>query len=119
MKGSIIEQKSKNNNDKVHLKAIFRASKAKEVAYNTGRKIARKWIKCASYQEIMDVLPRINSHHDTNYFAIMRNFYFISIEKIYPNDTKRFKNFNTIDFMKGWREEVLLICRNNKHGNIN
>jgi hypothetical protein len=119
MKGSIIKKKSKKNNDKVHMKAISRALNAKKVAYNTGRKIARKWIKCASSQEIMDVLPRINSHHDINYFATMRNFYFISIEKKYPNDTKSFKNFNNIDFMKGWREEVLLIWRNNKHGIIN
>ena len=81
MKGSIIKQKSKRNNDKVHMKAISRALNAKKIAYDTGRKIARKWIKCASSREIMDVLPRINSHHDINYFASMRNFLFYLYRK--------------------------------------
>ena len=113
MKGFFIIQKSKRNN-KVHLKAMSRELKIKEDAYKTGKEVARKWINHASHREIIDVLPRSDSHHDTNYFAIMRNSFFISIEKKYPIETKRFKWFNNFDFMKGWREEVILIWELNE-----
>jgi hypothetical protein len=93
----------------------LRELKAKEYAYNAGRKIAKKWIKCASSQEILDVLPRPNSHHDTNYFALMRNIYFSSIEKKYPDETNNFRWFNNVDFMKGWREEVILLWNTKMH----
>jgi hypothetical protein len=110
------EQKEvkRNDSDKVHLKTISRESKAKKHAHNAGRSIARKWMENASNQEIIDALPRLNSHHDTNYFALMRNNYFISIEKIYPDETKRFKWFYNVDFMKGWREEVILLWDTNR-----
>ena len=111
MKGLIIKQKSKIN-DKVHFNLISTTHRVKEDAYHTGKRIARKWIKNASSQEIIDVLPRIDTHYDTNYFALMRNNLFLSIEKIYPNETKRFKWFNNIDFMRGWRDEVILIWNN-------
>ena len=42
-----------------------------------------------------------------NYFALIKNNLFISIEKNYPAETKRFKWFNNFEFMKGWREEVI------------
>lgn len=116
MKGLIIKLESKNN--KVHFDAISRDSKAKKNAYNTGKEIAKKWIENASHQEIIDVLPRPNLHHDTNYFALMRNLYFNKIEKKYPNETKDFKWFHNFDFMKGWREEVILLWRNNKNESI-
>jgi hypothetical protein len=109
MKGIIIKKNSKN---KVHCDAISRKLKAKKDAYNTGIKIARRWIQNASYQEIIDVLPRTNLHHDTNYFALMRNIFFISIEKRYPNETEDFRWFNTVDFMRGWREEVISMWKN-------
>ena len=99
---------------KVHLNAILRESKVKDDAYNSGKEVARKWINHASFREITDVLPLSNSHHDTIYFALMRNNFFISIEKKYPNETKRFKRFNNVDFMKGWRDEVILKSKNNE-----
>jgi len=101
-------------NNKVHLNSISRESKIKKDAYNTGKEVAKKWINNASSREIIDVLPRSNSHHDTNYFAFMRNIFFISIEKKYPNETKLFKWFNNVDFMKGWRDEVILRSKNNE-----
>jgi hypothetical protein len=107
MKKIIITKKNIHNCDKVHLKAISRKTKAKESAYDAGRRIAKKWIKCASTQEIKDALPRPDPHHDTNYFVLVRNIYFKSIEEIYPDETNNFKWFNNFDFMTGWREEVI------------
>jgi len=115
MKESFYPKKQKNKNiDEIHLKTISRELNKKKYAYNCGRKIARKWIKHASYQEIKDALPRPSLHHDTNYFALMRNIYFMSIEKIYPNETKSFKWFHNVDFMTGWREEVILLWNTQK-----
>lgn len=112
------EKKRKTSiKDKVHMKAISKKIDAKKNAYESGRGLARKWIKSASYQEIVDVLPRFNSHDDTNYFALIRNLYFVSMERRYPDETERFKWFNNIDFMKGWREEVTLLW-NNQYPNM-
>ena len=85
---------------------------AKEDAYNTGKKVARKWINHASRREIIDVLPRSNLHHDRNYFALMRNNLFISIEKTFQYETKRFKWFINVVFMRGWRDEVIFVWNN-------
>ena len=38
----------------------------------------------------------------------------MSIEKIYPNETKSFKWFHNVDFMTGWREEVILLWNTQK-----
>lgn len=112
-KPNVKKEANKNNSGKVHLKMTLRESKAKKNAHHAGRRIAKKWMKSASHQEIMDALPRLNPHHDTNYFALMRNIFFISIEKAYPDETKRFRWFNNVDFMSGWREEVILLWDTN------
>ena len=104
------EKKRKTSiKDKVHMKAILKKIDAREIAYESGRGFARKWMRSASHQEIIDVLPRSNPHNDANYFTLIRNLYFVSMEKRYPDETERFKWFNNVDFMKGWREEVILI----------
>ena len=118
MKGKIIKKKQ-SRNIKVHLNAISRKLKSKKDAYIAGKKVARKWMISASYQEVLDVLPRSSSHNDMNYFAIMRNNLFTSIEQKFPKETKNFKWFNNIDFMKGWRHEVVLLWRSCKNKIIN
>ena len=118
MEKPTIQKKTYDKDEKVHLRAISIESKAKEYAYNAGKRIAQKCIKCASSQEILDALPRPNSHHDTNYFALIRNIYFSSIEKIFPDETNDFKFFHNVDFMKGWREEVILLWDTKQKKNV-
>ena len=77
-----------------------------EDAYRTGTRIAAKWIRGASYQEIKDVIKRPNANHDANYFSLMRSIYFTSLEKICPEESKRFKWVYNEAFLNGWREEV-------------
>jgi hypothetical protein len=73
-------------------------SEGNEKAYREGQQIARKWIN--------DAIKRPNSNHDTNYFSLMRSIYFASLEKIFPEESSKFKwNYNE-SFVKGWREEV-------------
>jgi len=43
-----------------------RQSEETEDAYRTGIRIAAKWIRGASYQEIKDVIKRPNANHDAN-----------------------------------------------------
>jgi hypothetical protein len=81
-------------------------SEGNEKAYREGQQIAKKWINAASYQEIRDAIKRPNSNHDTNYFSLMRSIYFASLEKIFPEESSKFKwNYNEA-FVKGWRAEV-------------
>jgi hypothetical protein len=75
-------------------------------AYCAGQQIARKWINVASYQEIKDAIKRPNSKHDTNYFSLMRSVYFASLEKIFPEESLKFKWNYSDAFVNGWREEV-------------
>jgi hypothetical protein len=83
-----------------------RQSEEIEDAYRTGIGIAAKWIRGASYQEIKDVIKRPNANHDANYFSLMRSIYFTSLEKICPEESKRFKWVYNDAFLNGWREEV-------------
>jgi hypothetical protein len=77
-----------------------------EEAYQTGRRIAGKWVRQASDQEIKDAVKRPNAKHDANYFALMRSIYFTSLEKICPEASSRFKWVYNDAFVNGWREEV-------------
>lgn len=96
---------------------MSRSARRKKLAYENGRKVARKWIKAASPQEIEAILKRGSAHQDTNYFASMRNILFNAIEKRYPDETRDFKIFNSMDFMNGWREGVISIYDADKIGN--
>ena len=81
-------------------------SKELEEAYRTGKRIAPEWIRKASYQEINDVVKRLNDKDDEDYFSLMRSIYFTSLEKICPEESKRFKWVHNDAFVNGWREEV-------------
>jgi hypothetical protein len=81
----------------------------REHAFANGKRVAAKWARCASYQEMKDALPRPNFNHDRNYFAFMRSIFFRSIEKICPDETLEFKLANNETFLKGWREGVIEI----------
>ena len=83
-----------------------RQSEEIEEAYRTGRRIAAKWIRGASYQELKDVIKRPNAKHDANYFSLMRSVYYTSLEKICPEESKRFKWVYNDAFLNGWREGV-------------
>ncbi|WP_419659167.1 uncharacterized protein Dvar_80500 [Desulfosarcina variabilis str. Montpellier] len=101
----------------MRIKKLSRSARKKQLAYENGRKVAQKWIKIASPQEIEATLKRGSAHQDTNYFASMRNIFFNAIEKQYPDETRDVKIFNTMDFMNGWREGVISIYDANKIGN--
>lgn len=77
-----------------------------EEAYRTGRQIAERWVRRASYQELKDAVKRPNAKHDANYFSLMYSIYFTSLEKICPEESKRFKWVHNDAFVNGWREEV-------------
>lgn len=77
-----------------------------EEAYQAGKRIAKRWIYAASYQEIRDAIKRPNSRHDANYFTLMRSIYFTSLEKICPEESLKFKWNHNDAFVNGWREEV-------------
>jgi hypothetical protein len=47
-----------------------------EEAYRTGRRIAKKWVRKASYQEFKDAVMRPNAKHDASYFSLMHNNHF-------------------------------------------
>ncbi|BBO81832.1 hypothetical protein DSCO28_23980 [Desulfosarcina ovata subsp. sediminis] len=83
-----------------------RQSEEIEEAYRTGMRVAAKWIRGASYQEIKDVVKRPNARHDADYFSFMRSIYFTSLEKICPEESKQFKWIYNEAFLNGWREEV-------------
>lgn len=81
----------------------------REHAFANGKRVAVKWSRSASYQEMKDALPRPNVNHDNNYFAFMRSIFFTSIEKICPDEVQDFKLANNETFLKGWREGVIEI----------
>ena len=83
-----------------------RQSQGIDEAYRTGVQIAEKWVKKASYQEFKDAIKRPNEIHDANYFSLMSSIYFTSLEKICPEEAKRFKWAHNDAFVSGWREEV-------------
>ena len=83
-----------------------RQSEDMEEAYLSGKRIAGKWIRKASYQELKDAVKRPNAKHDANYFSLMRSIYFTSLEKICPEESTRFKWVHNDAFVTGWREEV-------------
>ena len=83
-----------------------RQSEGIEEAYRTGKRIAERWVRKASYQELKDAVKRPNAQHDANYFSLMRSIYFTSLEKICPEESSRFKWVYNDAFVNGWREEV-------------
>lgn len=83
-----------------------RQSDGIEEAYRIGKRIADKWVRKASYQELKDAVKRPDAKHDANYFALMRSIYFTSLEKICPEESTRFKWVHNDAFVSGWREEV-------------
>mgnify|MGYP000022366154 CR=1 FL=1 len=83
-----------------------RQSEGIEEAYQTGKRIAERWVRKASYQELKDAVRRPNAKHDANYFSLMYSIYFTSLEKICPKESKRFKWVHNDAFVNGWREEV-------------
>jgi len=83
-----------------------RQSEGIEEAYQTGKRIAEKWVQKASYQELKDAVKRTDAKYDANYFSFMRNNYFTSLEKICPEESARFKWVYNGAFVNGWREEV-------------
>ncbi len=85
---------------------LDRQSEGINKAYETGKRIAEKWVRKASYQELKDAVKRPNAKHDANYFSHMRSIYFTSLEKICPEESKRFKWVHNDAFVNGWREEV-------------
>lgn len=110
MKNLIKRLKSEKNEIEVErLDTNERLFDDRSYAYDCGKKVARKWIKIASYQEIKDALRRSDLKHDVNYFAFMRSIYFTSIEKSCPNEAEQFKWCHNDAFMNGWREGVILL----------
>ncbi len=85
---------------------LDRQSKGIEEAYRAGKRIAGKWVRKASYQELKDAIRRPNAKHDANYSSLMHSIYFTSLEKICPEESKRFKWVHNDAFVSGWREEV-------------
>lgn len=85
---------------------LDRQSEGIEEAYRTGKRIAEKWVRKASYQELKDAIRRPNAKHDANYSSLMHSIYFTSLEKICPEESKRFKWVHNDAFVSGWREEV-------------
>ena len=83
-----------------------RESEGIKEAYRAGMKIAEKWVRKASYQEFKDAVKRPNEIHDANYLSLMSSIYFTSLEKICPEEAKRFKWAHNDAFVSGWREEV-------------
>jgi hypothetical protein len=85
---------------------LDRQSDSIKEAYRTGKQIAERWVRKASYQELKDAVKRPNAKHDANYFALMYSIYFTSLEKICPVESKRYKWVHNDAFVNGWREEV-------------
>jgi hypothetical protein len=77
-----------------------------EEAYRAGKRIAKKWIRTASDQELKDAVKRPDAIYDANYFSFMRSIYFTWLEKICPEESARFKWVHKDAFVNGWREEV-------------
>ena len=85
---------------------LDRQSESVNEAYKSGKRIAERWVRRASYQELKDAVKRPNAKHDANYFSLMRSIYFTSLEKICPEESNRFKWVHNDEFVNGWREEV-------------
>lgn len=81
--------------------------KSKEYAFSKGKEIAKLWFSSASNQEKKDVMYRSSPIYDTNYFMFMQNFFFISIQRIFPKEVLKFAGKHKDSFMMGWREEVI------------
>ncbi|MEJ2157040.1 MAG: hypothetical protein P8X96_17030 [Desulfobacteraceae bacterium] len=84
-------------------------AEGREKAFNTGKAVAKTWIKNSSYQVIKDVLHRQAAKRKTNSFGTMRHIYFASIEDVCPEEAQKFKWVHNDSFMNGWREGVFLI----------
>ena len=104
-----VVEKLKAEKEAIELKKsemLDRQSEGIEEAYRTGKRIAEKWVRNASYQELKDAVRRPNSKHDANYSSLMHSIYFTSLEKICPEESKRFKWVHNDAFVSGWRDEV-------------
>ena len=104
-----VVEKLKAEKEAIELKKsemLDRQSEGIEEAYRTGKRIAGKWVRKASYQELKDAVRRPNAKHDANYSSLMHSIYFTSLEKICPEESKRFKWIHNDAFVSGWREEV-------------
>ena len=104
-----VVEKLKAEKEAIELKKsemLDRQSEGIEEAYRTGKRIAEKWVRKASYQELKDAVRRPNAKHDANYSSLMHSIYFTSLEKICPEESKRFKWVHNDAFVSGWREEV-------------
>ena len=85
---------------------LDRQAEGFEEAYKAGKRIAERWVRKASFQELKDAVRRPNAKHDANYFSLMYSIYFTSLEKICPEESKPYKWVHNEAFVNGWREEV-------------
>ena len=99
-------EKLRSEKGSIEMKMTDHQSESNIDAFRTGKRIAKIWINAASYQEIKDVIKRPNPKYDANYFSLMRNVYFTSLERICPEEALRYKWTNNDSFVHGWREEV-------------
>jgi hypothetical protein len=84
-------------------------AEGREQAYNTGKAVAKNWIKNSSYEEIIGVLHHQDAKHDDNCFGPKSHIFFSSIEKVCPEEAHKFKWVYNDSFMNGWRDSVLII----------
>ena len=84
-----------------------RQSEGIEEAYQTGKRIAERWVRKASYQEFKDAVRRPNAKNDANYFSLMYSIYFTFTGKRYvPKSQSDSNGSTTMRLVNGWREEV-------------
>ena len=81
-------------------------SSDKKNAYISGKHVADKWIKTASYKEIKHILNRSNPRLSSHYLEIMQAQYFSSIETVCPHEAREFKWSHINSFMNGFYEGV-------------
>ena len=81
----------------------------REQAFDTGKAVAKIWIKSSSYKEIKNVLHHQAAKRDLNSFGSKINNFFASIEKVCPEEAQRYKWLYNDSFMNGWQEGVFII----------
>ena len=94
---------------------LHREAEGRKLACICGQRVAKTWIKSASYQEIKDAICIGDAHRDAIRFGSMRNTFFQSIDRICPEEAQQYKWIYNDAFMAGWREEVIIIWESIKN----
>lgn len=84
-------------------------AEGRERAYNTGKAVAKTWLKNSSYQQIIDFLRHYDDKRDDKNIESKSHLYFTSIENVCPEEAQEFKWAYNDSFMDGWREGVFTI----------